>query len=201
MSKVWTQRAMCTTVAAFISAAVMEPAFAQTRTTIDADTMFVVRTTEAIDVKSADGLVFTGTVEEDVLDRNGNVAVPEGSTVELLARKDGDEMTLDLESVTVNGERYAVLADTGTGWDVGTAGGRSKYHRCESGYRDIRRWGCAPWHHHRRGYWRRKRCRDWRGGRRSRGGGSANHHKREVGIFTSRIARDLPFSPSTHCWR
>jgi len=113
-------RAVCTIVVAFISSAVMESAsFAQTRTTIDADTTFVIRTTEAIDVKSADGLVFTGTVEKDVLDRDGGVAVPEGSTVELLARKTGDEMTLDLESVTVNGQRYAVLADTST---VGTSG-------------------------------------------------------------------------------
>lgn len=119
MSKVGNRRAVCMTVAAFISAAVMQPAAAQTRTTIEADTTFVVRTTDAIDVKSADGLIFTGTVEEDVLDRNGDVAVPEGSTVELLARKDGDEMTLDLESVTVNGQRYAVLADTST---VGTSG-------------------------------------------------------------------------------
>jgi hypothetical protein len=106
----------------------MEPAFAQTRTTIEPDTMFVVRTSEAIDVKTADGLIFTGTVEEDVLDRDGEVAVPEGSTVELLARKSGDEMTLDLESVTVNGQRYAVLADTST---VGTSG------QLEAGARTI----------------------------------------------------------------
>jgi hypothetical protein len=101
---------------------------AQVRTTIDADTELVVRTTEPIDVKTADGLIFKGTVEEDVLDRNGEVAVPIGSTVELLARKNGDEMTLDLESITVNGQRYAVLADTST---VGTAG------QLESGARTI----------------------------------------------------------------
>ncbi len=131
-----TRRAVVTTVAAIVvaAAAVVEPSFAQVsrraqaRATIDADTTFVVRTTQAIDVKNADGLVFTGTIEEDVLDRNGEVAVPEGSTVELLARKDGDEMTLDLDSVTVNGERYAVLADTST---VGTSG------QLENGVRTI----------------------------------------------------------------
>jgi len=125
-----------TTVAAIIgaAAAVVEPSLAQVsrrsqaRTTIEADTTFVVRTTEAIDVKTTDGLVFTGTIEEDVLDRNGEVAVPQGSTVELLARKNGDEMTLDLDSVTVNGERYAVLADTST---VGTSG------QLEAGARTI----------------------------------------------------------------
>jgi hypothetical protein len=123
MSKAGARRAVFTAVAAFLSTGITlaESAFAQTRTTIDADTTFVVRTTQAIDVKSADGLVFTGMVEEDVLDRNGEVAVPEGATVELLARKDGEEMTLDLESVTVNGQRYALQADTSS---VGTSGQR-----------------------------------------------------------------------------
>ena len=100
--------------------AVTPPASAQvSRTTIDADTMLKIRTTEAIDVKTADGLIYKATVDEDVLDRNGEVAIPEGSTVELMARKSGNEMTLDLESVTVNGQRYAVLADQST---VGTTG-------------------------------------------------------------------------------
>ena len=127
MSKIGIRTAVLTTVAAVVGAAatVAEPTFArvpqlpQARTAIEADTTFVVRTDEAIDVKTADGLVFQGTVDEDVLDRDGEVAIPEGSTVELLARKNGDEMTLDLESVTVNGQRYAVLADQAT---VGTSG-------------------------------------------------------------------------------
>ena len=117
-----TRRAVLTTVAAIVSAAVAvtQPTFAQvSRTTIDADTMLKIRTTEAIDVKTADGLIYKATVEEDVLDRNGDVAIPEGSPVELMARKSGDEMTLDLESVTVNGQRYAVMADQST---VGTTG-------------------------------------------------------------------------------
>jgi len=116
------RRAVVTTVAAIVSAAVAvtQPTLAQvSRTTIDADTMLKIRTTEAIDVKTADGLIYKGTVDEDVLDRSGDVAIPEGSTVELMARKSGSEMTLDLESVTVNGQRYAVLADQST---VGTSG-------------------------------------------------------------------------------
>jgi hypothetical protein len=124
------------TAAAIISAAAagVQPTFAevsrtaQARAIIDADTTLQVRTTEPIDVKTADGLIFKGTVDQDVLDRNGEVAIPEGSTVELMARKNADEMTLDLESVMVNGQRYAVVADQST---VGTTG------QLESGARTI----------------------------------------------------------------
>ena len=130
------RRAALTTAAVIVSAAMAatQPTFAQVsrapqaRAIIDADTTLKVRTTEAIDVKTADGLIYTGTVDEDVLDRDGLVAIPEGSTVELMARKIGNELTLDLESVTVNRQRYAVLADQST---VGTAGQR------ESGPRSI----------------------------------------------------------------
>ena len=123
MRTVSTRWAVATAIAGIVSAAAagVQPtsAAAQLRTTIDADTTLKVRTTEPIDVKTADGLIYKGTIDEDVLDRNGEVAIPEGSTVELMARKSGDEMTLDLESVTVNGQRYAVLADQST---VGTTG-------------------------------------------------------------------------------
>ena len=130
------RQAALTTIAAIITAAatVAQPTFAQVarpfqvRTTIDADTNLVVRTTRAIDVKTADGLIFEGTIDEDVLDRNGDVAVPEDSTVELMARKNGDEIILDLESVTVNGRRYAIVADPST---VGTSG------QLDSGARTI----------------------------------------------------------------
>ena len=132
MGALQTRRAVATAVAAVVTAAaaMIQPTFAQVqaRTTIDADTTLTVRTTEAIDVKTADGLIYKGTIEEDVLDRNGDVAVPAGSTVELMARKSGDEMTLDLESLNVNGRRYAVVADQST---VGTSG------QLESGARTI----------------------------------------------------------------
>src|SRR5688572_13905141 len=54
MRNLFSSRALVATVGAFLvgGAAIAEPAFAQTRSTIDADTTFVVRTTEPIDVKT-----------------------------------------------------------------------------------------------------------------------------------------------------
>ena len=78
-------RAVLTTAAAVFSAAVtvMQPTIAgaqQARTIIDADTTLQVRTNDAIDVKAADGLIYKGTIDQDVLDRDGLVAIPEGSS-------------------------------------------------------------------------------------------------------------------------
>src|SRR5437588_230317 len=53
---------------------------------LDAGTQVVVRTTQPIDINNADGHVFTGIVDEDVLSRDGRLLVPRGATVELLAR-------------------------------------------------------------------------------------------------------------------
>src|SRR5678815_4412493 len=73
-------RAVLTTAAAVFSAAVMvtPPTIAgaqQARTIIDADTTLQVRTNDAIDVKTADGLIYKGTIDQDVLDRDGLVAI------------------------------------------------------------------------------------------------------------------------------
>jgi hypothetical protein len=68
----------------------------------------------------ADGRVFIGVVDDDVLDANGRVAISRGSTAELMVRKTAtNDLVVDLDSVTVNGQRYAVLADPTT---VGTSG-------------------------------------------------------------------------------
>ncbi len=86
-------------------------AVAQART-ISTGTSIAVRTNETIDVKKSDGRVFAGVVDQDVTDANGNVAIPRGSNAELIVRKASNkDFTLDLESVTVNGQRYAVTAD------------------------------------------------------------------------------------------
>ncbi len=84
---------------------------AQART-IGTGTSITVRTNEMIDAKKSDGRVFAGVVDQDVTDTNGNVAIPRGSNAELIVRKASNkDLTLDLESVTVNGQRYTVNAD------------------------------------------------------------------------------------------
>lgn len=86
-------------------------AIAQVRTIADGTTVSV-RTNETIDAKKSDGRVFTGVVDQDVTDANGNVAIPRGSNAELIVTQGSNkELSLDLESVTVNGQRYAVTAD------------------------------------------------------------------------------------------
>ncbi|HZO52921.1 MAG TPA: hypothetical protein VFB63_09400 [Bryobacteraceae bacterium] len=86
-------------------------AMAEVRT-IGSGTSITVRTNESIDAKKSDGQIFTAVVDQDVLDANNNVAIPRGSSAELMVRKlSSNELTLDLESVTVNGQRYALSAE------------------------------------------------------------------------------------------
>jgi hypothetical protein len=55
--------------------------------------------------------VYTGVVDQDVLDRQGRVAIPRESTAELVVRRGpNNELVLDLDSITANGQRYAVDA-------------------------------------------------------------------------------------------
>lgn len=100
-----------------------QPAAAQVYTdaasTIATGVTIPVRTSETIDAKTADGRVFTGVVDEDVRDLDGRVAIPRGSTAELMVKRNGNELSIDLESLTVKGQRYAVEADTNP---VGTTG-------------------------------------------------------------------------------
>jgi len=92
---------------------------------IESGTTIDIRTTEQIAADSSNGRIFTGVVDRDVLDRDGRLAIPEGSTAELTVRRAPDsQLSLDLESVTVNGQRYAVrtTADAAVGTS-GTSGG------------------------------------------------------------------------------
>jgi len=80
--------------------------------TVGAGASISIRTNETIDARNSDGRVFSGIVEQDVPDQNGSLAIPRGSNAELIFRNtpDGD-LLLDLESVSVNGQRFAVASD------------------------------------------------------------------------------------------
>jgi hypothetical protein len=82
------------------------------RARIDAGTILTVRTNEPISARRADGRIFTGTVDQDVMGSHGQVAIPRGSNVELIVRTARDnDLILDLDSVTVDGRRYAISTD------------------------------------------------------------------------------------------
>jgi hypothetical protein len=81
-------------------------------TRLDPGMTITVRTAEPIDTTRTDYRVYNGVVEEDVRGDNGRLAIPRGSAVELIARRArNNEMVLDLESVNVNGQRYAIQTD------------------------------------------------------------------------------------------
>ncbi len=100
-----------------------QSAAAQSWTFVDpipAGTSIQVRTTDAIDTQSIDGRVYIGTIESDVRDTQGRLAIPRGATAELVVRRTAeDELVLDLDSVMINGRRYGIDATRNR---VGTAG-------------------------------------------------------------------------------
>jgi len=99
-----------------------QPARAQVFTpesTIPSGVSIPVRTTDAIDAKATDGRIYTGVVDSDVTDTNGRIAIPRGSTAELMVKRSNNELSLDLESITVNGQRYAISSNPSA---VGTSG-------------------------------------------------------------------------------
>jgi hypothetical protein len=78
-------------------------------TRITPGTVISVRPNESIDVDRKDNRVYNGVVDQDVRGDNGRLAIPRGSRVELIVRVERDnDLILDLESVTVNGQRYAI---------------------------------------------------------------------------------------------
>jgi len=79
---------------------------------IEAGTAINVRTSERINAKDSDGRVFLGVVDQDVLNRNGRVAIPRGSDVELLVRPtSNNEVAVDLDTITIRGQRYGIDTD------------------------------------------------------------------------------------------
>ena len=114
----------------FIALCLGVTANAQYRTSgwIDAGTTINVRTMENINANNSDGRVFHGAVDQDVYDRNGNLMIPRGSEAELIARRlSNNEMALDLDSITVNGQRYGVQStEAAVGGNSGSGLGVNK---------------------------------------------------------------------------
>src|SRR5215475_2330391 len=76
---------------------------------IDAFTTMTVRVVDPIRTDESDGRVFPSFVAQDVWNRRRSLIIPRTSEVELIVRRLPDnEMVLDLDSVTVNGERFGL---------------------------------------------------------------------------------------------
>ena len=79
---------------------------------LDVGTTIPVRLNESIDVDKGDNRVYTGTADADVRGDNGRIVVPRGVNVELMVRYTPDnDLNVDLESIVVNGQRYAIRTD------------------------------------------------------------------------------------------
>ncbi len=78
--------------------------------TILPGTQIAVRADQPIEVHTRDrGRIYPAHVARDVTGRDGDVVIPRGASAELIVRQTGPgQMALDLESVTVNGMRYAM---------------------------------------------------------------------------------------------
>jgi hypothetical protein len=79
---------------------------------IEPGTTIAIRTNQFIDSDRRDSRVYSGTVSQDVRGEHGRLAIPRGSQVELIVRVAHDnDLILDLESVTVAGQRYGLQTD------------------------------------------------------------------------------------------
>src|SRR5437016_3516779 len=91
----WAVRLMIMAVAT--SLILPASAGAQFPQTIPSGDVIAVRTSESITPATADGRIFAGVVDSDVRDTNGEIAIPAGSSVELIARQTAsDTLVLDL---------------------------------------------------------------------------------------------------------
>jgi len=81
--------------------------------TIPAGVKIPIRLDQMIDVRvPSDGRVFTGTVAEDVMSPTSSLMIPRGARAELIVQNlEGDEGTVDLESIAFDGRRYMVNAE------------------------------------------------------------------------------------------
>ena len=96
-------------------------AFAQVHSVIPKNTEIKVRTDTAIPAKPAAGSSYSGTVNQDVQDSSGAVLIPRNSRARLVVVSSGNERTLDLRSVVINGRSY--LITTASNSETSTPGG------------------------------------------------------------------------------
>jgi len=80
------------------------------RMVVPAGTELSIRTNENIDSRDAsESRSYAAQVDRDIADTNGRIVIPRGSEAWLVVRRVRDnQLALDLQSVTVNGMRYAV---------------------------------------------------------------------------------------------
>ena len=87
-------------------------ALAQSTHMLPQGTEIKVRTDSSIPAKPAANAKYTATVSNDVTDTSGSVLIPRGSRASLVAvpSSDGKDTTLDLRSVSINGQRFLLEA-------------------------------------------------------------------------------------------
>jgi hypothetical protein len=81
------------------------------RVVLAAGTEVVLRTNERIEARNVvEGQTFSAQIEENVRDNDGSTAIPRGSDARLVVRRleNNGDLTLDVESITVEGRRYRV---------------------------------------------------------------------------------------------
>jgi outer membrane lipoprotein SlyB len=123
------KRASFLTICVALFATVGVQAQSQSSRVISSGTEIHVRTDQAINLKAGQNQgeqIYPGSVTADVVDQNGNVAIPRGSRAELAAvpaDNSSDNLTLDLHSVTVNGHRYNISSQATSAVGSSRSGG------------------------------------------------------------------------------
>ena len=92
---------------AIVAVLLASSAWAQT---LPKDSEIKVRTDTAIPAKPPANAKYAASISDDVTDSSGSVVIPRGSRAQLVAVQNGNDTTLDLHSVTVNGKRYVLTA-------------------------------------------------------------------------------------------
>jgi hypothetical protein len=90
---------------AIVAVLLASSAWAQT---LPKDSEIKVRTDTSIPAKPPANAKYAASISNDVTDSSGSVVIPRGSRAQLVAVQNGNDSTLDLHSVTVNGKRYVL---------------------------------------------------------------------------------------------